>query len=91
MSLLHFHDPGLSLSPSTVVTPLRPAPFPLATQVRPASSGSGWRRCSPGAGLEALARSNGPLSLLHLEVVPSPALIADERWVILSGKNARMP
>lgn len=37
------------------------------------------------------AQSNGSLSLLHLKVVSSPALITDERWVILSGEDARMP
>lgn len=38
-----------------------------------------------------VAQRNGPLSLLDSEVVSPPALIADERWVILSRENAGVP
>lgn len=76
------------LFPSTVVIPLkcgsdksweqlvRGAPSPC----RPLSQRSG-----------EVAQRNGPLSLLDSEVVSPPALIADERWVILSRENAGVP
>lgn len=35
-----------------------------------------------------VAQRNGPLSLPYSEVVSPPALIADERWVILSREDA---
>lgn len=38
-----------------------------------------------------LAQSNGPLYFLDSKVVSSPAFITNERWVILSRENARMP
>lgn len=38
-----------------------------------------------------LAQSNGPLSFLDSKVVSSPAFITNERWVVLSRENARMP
>lgn len=50
-----------------------------------------WVQSSEQQGPGQSAQSNGSLSLLHLKVVSSPALITDERWVILSREDARMP
>lgn len=38
-----------------------------------------------------LRETGDPPCLLESEVVSPPALVADERWVILSWENARVP
>ena len=67
-------------------TPPTPVPSPMAAQVWLHKS---WAR--PAGGAPLVQSQQRARSLLRLEVVSSPALIADERWVILSGENARMP
>lgn len=48
--------------------------------------------CSPLSGRPGKwLREMRPLCLLDSEVVSPPALVADERWVILSWENARVP
>lgn len=74
------------------------APLACPTFCLPLQGGSECpARCSPGAVLwatdvagAASSEQWAPLSS-HLKVVSSPALITDERWVILSWENARMP
>lgn len=67
--------------PSTVVTPLKHGSEESQEQLVPGAP----LGCNP------LSQTSWPLRLLDSEVVSPPALIADERWVILSWENARVP
>lgn len=54
--------------------------------------GAPFRYSPPSQTSREVAQRNGGIrSLLESEVVSPPALVADERWVILSWENARVP
>lgn len=74
--------------PSTVVTPLKRGSDESQEQL---VHGAPFV-CSPLSQMsgKVAQRNGGPLCLLDSEVVSPPALIADERWVILSREDARV-